>query len=416
MKGVWGGLAITVCWLTLGILVLAAPVDGPQLSAKPPFLARTLEAGTVNIQNLSVQISSEGESIPIVVSKENGSNWFSFAVGGNTTPASVFVTQFDASNLLPGVYSDRLVITAIATGVMPLYIPITMTVTPATFRVNPDWLHFEFLNGSLEPMTHILDVNGMPGLFYTVTVSTAAWLTATVRADNIVPDSISVSVDPALLSPPYDTALLFVTADERAGLWPGNVITIPVGASWSANATPAITLTPTPTPTLTSTPTPTPTPTPTSTPRPTPPAEGDLHAPVLVALSLEPVDVVTVGDRQLITVTAYITDDWSGVHTLSLYFASDVESNQSLSVHLNWGNQVSGDEWEGVYRSRLAVPQYSASGGWHLSAVYLRDQVGNQETRHNTSPGWEEWLGSTPIAHRFWNNYPHHVYVPVVGR
>jgi len=398
------------------MFALAAPEDSPHLSASPALVAQTLEAGTVKIQNMAVRITSVGESIPFVASKEGGAKWFNMSIGGNQTPASLFLTQFDASTLVPGTYGERIVVTSTLPDVLPLYIPVTLTVLPATFKIKPDWLYFEFLNGTLEPLTQILDVSGLPGLNYTVTLSPAMWLTVTERFDNVVPDSISVSVDPSRLSAPYETALLFATADERAGLWPSNVITVPVGASWSSNGTPAVTLTPTPTPTPTVTPTSTPTSTPTATPRPTPPAEGDLHAPVLVALSLDPVDVVTVEDRQSITVTAHITDDWSGVHTLNLTFVPDVESNQSVSVHLNWNNRISGDQWDGVYQSRMAVLQYSAGGRWHLQSVSLRDVAGNSEGFNNRSPGWEEWLRSMPITHEFWNNYPHHVYVPAVGR
>lgn len=366
----WGtGIIVAATWLVLGMLALAAPADSPQLSASPAFVSQTLEAGTVKTHVYSIQIRSDGGSVPLSVSKERGTDWFRMVIGASATPAGLFLTQFDASNLVPGVYGERIVVTSTHPGVLPIYIPITLTVTPARFEVNPDWLHFEFLNGSLKPMTQTLEVDGLPGLAYTVTISTAIWLTATERFDNLVPDSISVSVDPSRLSAPYETAFLFVTADEKAGPWPSNVITVPVGASWSSNGTPAVTLTPTPTPTPTVTPTPTATPTstptttPTSTPRPTPPAEGDLHAPVLVSLSLDPADVVTIGGAQSITMTARITDDWSGVEYLSIVFKPDAENNQSVSGHLSNRDIVSGDQWDGVCQSLMTVPQYSVGGG-----------------------------------------------------
>ena len=151
-------------------------------------------------------------------------------------------------------------------------------------------------------------------------------------------------------------------------------------------------------------------------PRPTPPAEGDLHAPVLVSLSLDPVDVVTIGGAQSITVTARITDDWSGVNYMSISFEPDVGSDQQISAGL--GGRISGDQWDGVYQSWMTVPQYSAGGRWHLEYVQLYDNVGNSQLLLLPST-------STLIMNQFWNNYrtqsrhtrhPQHLYVPVVGR
>jgi len=149
-------------------------------------------------------------------------------------------------------------------------------------------------------------------------------------------------------------------------------------------------------------------------PRPTPPAEGDLHAPVLVSLSLDPVDVVTIGGAQSITVTARITDDWSGVNYMSISFEPDVGSDQQISAGL--GGRISGDQWDGVYQSWMTVPQYSAGGRWHLRYVQLYDNVRNSDYLSSHDREWEEWLRSTPIMNRFWNNYPQHLYLPVVGR
>lgn len=320
-----GGLAVAVVWLALGALALAAPGEGPRLIASPPGFSFISSPGQVSTgSGVQIHTGSSSARIPIFVSSEGQNNWFSISLSDAQTPSGLLYS-FDATNLLPGFYFDRVFVTSTWEDIDLLIIPITLTV---------------------------IDV-------------------------------------------PLETAT------------PTSIPTF--------TPTPTATPTPTVTPTATSTPTSTPTPTATSTPRPTPPTEGDLRAPVLAELSLAPVDVVTLQEAQSIVVTAHVTDDWSGVHTLGLSFGPDGGGSQSVSVWLNWNNRISGDEWNGVYRGWLTVPQYSAGGGWHLRYVSLRDGVGNLVTSDDRSQGWDEWLRSTPIMSQFWNNYPYRLYLPGVG-
>ena len=259
-------------------------VAGARFSASPTSLSTTLESGTVKIQNLSIQLTNigSGGSLPISVSKENGSAWFSFSLGANATPASIFVTQFDASNLVPGVYKDRLKITSSNTGVLnqPFYIPIEMTVTTASFSLSPTSFAMGFSQSETLTQTQRIAVNGLPGLTFSAAIlsqpefnAAAAALganptqarfaesgalilsngvddyptsvsrsTAEARAASAnswpsafpwifasspgvtVPGNITVAISPTLM--PVNTAskgVLLVLADDRAGAFPNNV-------------------------------------------------------------------------------------------------------------------------------------------------------------------------------------------------
>lgn len=159
---------------------------GARFSASPTSISTSLEAGTVKVQNLSIQLSNVGSggNLPITVSKEGSSNWFNFSVGSSTTPASIFITQFDASALTPGTYRDRLVVTSSAGNVLnqPYYIPIELIVTEASFSLNPT--SFTAVMPQSEPKTEsrYVAVNGLPGLTFTAAILSQPEFTEASRA------------------------------------------------------------------------------------------------------------------------------------------------------------------------------------------------------------------------------------------
>lgn len=159
---------------------------GARFSASPTSISTSLEAGTVKVQNLSIQLSNVGSggNLPITVSKDGGSNWFNFSVGSSTTPASIFITQFDASALTPGTYRDRLVVTSSAGNVLnqPYYIPIELIVTEASFSLNPT--SFTAVMPQSEPKTEsrYVAVNGLPGLTFTAAILSQPEFTEASRA------------------------------------------------------------------------------------------------------------------------------------------------------------------------------------------------------------------------------------------
>lgn len=260
---------------------------GARLSASPTSLSDTLQAGTVKTGNQLIQVTNigSGDSLPITVSKEKGEDWFSFSVGSANTPASIFITQFNATKLAPGTYTDRLKVTSTNTTVLnqPFYIPIQLTVTEASFSVSPT--SFGVVVPKTEPITKTesVTVNGLPGLTFsaailskpefnaarsalgaeptsarfadsgvlvlgsgdrefTTSVSRAAttaraaaavsWpsgiagVTASSAGTTVV-DTITVAVSPTLMAGNTAHGILLVLADERAGEYPDNLKSVP---------------------------------------------------------------------------------------------------------------------------------------------------------------------------------------------
>ena len=259
-------------------------VAGARFSASPTSLAVSLVSGTKDTQVLNIQLTNigSGGNLPITISKEGNSAWFNFSLGTNTTPANIFVTPFDATNLAPGVYKDRLMVTSSNSGVLnqPFYIPVEMTVTAATFTLSSSPMSMAFSPSDTLTRTHTVGVGGLPGLTFSAAIlsqpevraATAAlgtkptqahfaesgalilgngvdeyttsisrsdvqaqaasasdwpsafpWIQAS-SAGTVVPGNITIAVLPALM--PADTAsngVLLVLADDRAGAFPDNM-------------------------------------------------------------------------------------------------------------------------------------------------------------------------------------------------
>jgi len=266
-----------------------ANLDGPgytagaRFSASPTSLSVTLMAGTKETNNYGIQLTNigSGGSLPISVSKEQSAPWFNFSVPVNATPASIFVSGFDASNLAPGTYRDRLRVTSSNTNVLnqPFYIPIELIVTPASFSVSPASFGVAFSTTETVTQTYNVAVNGLPGLTFSAAIlskpefnaataalggspssayfaesgalvlgngsqeyttsvsrivsdaraasanhwpSAFAWATAS-SASSTVPSIITVAVSPTLMTSTLGQGILIVMADKRAGAFPNNM-------------------------------------------------------------------------------------------------------------------------------------------------------------------------------------------------
>ncbi|MBX3052263.1 MAG: hypothetical protein KF753_12345 [Caldilineaceae bacterium] len=358
------------------------PTPHIHFQASPSGVSGQLEAGTIKTQNMAIQLTNVGGngSLPITVVKENDSNWFSFSVGTNTTPTTIGVVQFDASHLLPGTYNERLKVTSTAPGVnQPFYIPITLQVTPARFSIFPKSLDFTFINSSMTPQAADVILNGLPGLTFTALITSTQvtrstlwlspfpWLTLS-SAGNTVPDTLTVWVDPSTFTPPYQRAFLVITADERAGIYPSNVITVPIGVSWSDSATPAVTQTPTPTWTPLPTHTPTRTPTATSTPSTTP------------TFTLTPTPTVTddIPPKGSIEINLGMSTQTGAVYSTSrtvVLALSATDESSGVAGFRTSNTGVDYGEWFNFVQSPSHL--LSASDGLKTVYVQYRDQAGN---------------------------------------
>ncbi len=262
---------------------------GPRFNASPDTINITLKAGTANPNTISVDLTNTGSggSIPFTATNEGNSPWFTFSVGGASTPATIFINNIDATNLTPGSYTGRIRITSSNTSVLnqPYYITINLTVTPADFFVTPSTLGFVSLGDHSQIISQTVTINGLPGLKFSAAIldlptinaaqqalggmpgfgyitdageivlsnnlgetftaqlaqpdrgllSAAAtswpsgvpWATAE-STGNAIPDTLTVTVSPTLSSSAADTAVLVIIADERAGDTAENAVFVPL--------------------------------------------------------------------------------------------------------------------------------------------------------------------------------------------
>ncbi len=106
-------------------------------------------------------------------------------------------------------------------------------------------------------------------------------------------------------------------------------------------------------------------------------AQGDLTPPTLANLQIDPPTVDTSLSAQVITFTARITDDLSGVKYVVILFAPAVGGTQRNSVFFQTQNRISGTELDGIYRNTMILPRYAAQGRWAPVQIEAGDNVGN---------------------------------------
>jgi len=104
--------------------------------------------------------------------------------------------------------------------------------------------------------------------------------------------------------------------------------------------------------------------------------QEDTTPPVLQSFSLAPDTVDVTNGAQSVTFTARVTDDLAGVDYGLFYFVSPSRQQWRMGV-ANVYSRISGDEWDGVYRSGIDFPQYSEAGVYHLDRAYIYDRLGN---------------------------------------
>jgi len=105
---------------------------------------------------------------------------------------------------------------------------------------------------------------------------------------------------------------------------------------------------------------------------------GDFQPPSIITFDFDPKAVDTSTMSQEVTITAHLTDDLSGVDQGSVLFYSPSRS-QSVGAWLSFNERTSGDEFDGIYRHKMTLPQYSEAGIWTLEYISIYDTVGNKK-------------------------------------
>ena len=110
-------------------------------------------------------------------------------------------------------------------------------------------------------------------------------------------------------------------------------------------------------------------------------AQGDITPPVVMSLSVSPSVVDTRYSSQVVTVTAHITDDLSGLGSFAFWIGPQIiEHAQDKSLSFRDTDRIEGTPRDGIYINTVTLPQYSAEGRWVAKYSVIYDAVGNQSS------------------------------------
>lgn len=121
---------------------------------------------------------------------------------------------------------------------------------------------------------------------------------------------------------------------------------------------------------------------------------GDDDGPRLRSLSFSPATIDTSQASATVAFEGRVTDNLAGVRSVSIQVCSPSRTQWQYG---NWYpvDLVSGDSRDGVYRSELTIPRYSAPGTWFVCAAHLYDEAGNSRGVYSvTFPGATIYNGS----------------------
>jgi hypothetical protein len=99
----------------------------------------------------------------------------------------------------------------------------------------------------------------------------------------------------------------------------------------------------------------------------------DTEPPALVSLDFTPKSVDVSNAARIITVTAHLTDNSSGLQHAEVYFSSPSNAQQALSSFA----LTSGTATDGMYQASVTIPESAEAGAWKLVRVNLLDNANN---------------------------------------
>lgn len=187
-----------------------------------------MQPGQVNGGGALINLldSAKGLDLPFAVKIVGASDWVSVTQDRSVTPATLTVT-FDADQVQPGEYSGSLVVDVDLAGVQndPLVIELALTVE-SVIRASPSSADFVYFpcEEPLAARTRSVELSAQNSLSYSYTAQiedNPTWVTVAPES-GVLPEEVSVSVNPALRPADIATADLLITVD-LPGV-PGGVI------------------------------------------------------------------------------------------------------------------------------------------------------------------------------------------------
>ena len=184
----------------------------PQLQVSPASLSfsyQLFSGSPPPEQALTVSTAANASSqVSVAVSTSSGGNWLTVS-GGITTPGAIQVSV-NATGLVSGKYSGTLTLTS--PGYAPATVPVSFQVSAApVLSSHPTSLDFTFQQGTSGPLPQSIAISSSStAVPFSASAGTGApWLTVT--GGSTTPASVSVSVNPAALSPGTYSGTVVVT-------------------------------------------------------------------------------------------------------------------------------------------------------------------------------------------------------------
>ena len=218
------------------------------LTFSPPFANFVYEMGQqLTLNSQSIVIGSTGAPVPFTVSVPTTSATQFVTVNPltGTTPATITVTA-TPGGLTSGVYSATVAVTPTTAGATTQNIPIQLSVSNAgqpQLNVSPQTLTFNYAQGQSTNPTQTISLSSTstPLTIANVSTSNSAWLNAYIAPGSSTPQSLIVSINPALVVPSATayTANLVITTTTSQGTT--GTTSIPVTLNYTSGVTLGVT-------------------------------------------------------------------------------------------------------------------------------------------------------------------------------
>lgn len=208
------------------------------------------------IRLIRVSNVGSGGNIPFSVRKMGNASWFTMTfdnIAQADRIGNIYLSEFDASNLAPGTYTERLEITSSNTTVVnqPLYVDVVFTVRAAPFQLSQRTVAMIQPAGQAITPTANLAVTGLPGLTFTAALLSRPAFDRAAQALGQTPNVAKLSDEGSITF--YNAAGESYTVEGLAGgevsaaavSWPSAFSQIQVSSDRdSANATMTLRFTP----------------------------------------------------------------------------------------------------------------------------------------------------------------------------
>jgi uncharacterized protein (TIGR03437 family) len=212
------------------INIMAAPA--PTIAVAPTSLTFQYAIGGVSPSGQLVQITNSGGGV-LNWTATSSASWLTVASG--TAPSTLTVSVVP-SGLAAGTYNASIQISSAGASNTPVTVPVTLIVAPAppSLAVSPKTLAFNYTVGASLPAARSVSITNTGGGSLSWTASASANWIGVSPPSGTAPATLSISVNPAGLSPGSYGANVQIAATGATGSPVAVAVTLGVQASPSA--------------------------------------------------------------------------------------------------------------------------------------------------------------------------------------